>query len=321
MNLDFIAYPLGAVFRFLYNLVSGLDTNLFSAYAMAIILSTILVKMLLLPLTFKQTKSMKAMQDMAPRLKELQDKYGKDPQTLQRKQMELYKEANYNPFSGCLPLLIQFPIIIAFFYVLRDPVFAFSDFGASFSLAELASKIGLDLSVLNETLKNSGESTIKTLQGLINYATTANIDYSQIADAIVISGDKFWIWTNNFNRSFLWIKDLSFASNVVLSNGTLNGLNMGISLPIIGSALPILAAISGYTTYLTSKMTNSAQMATMNEQQKSTQSTMNIMMPIIIFVTALNFPSGLALYWVVSNVFQLVQQWVIMNSSKRVKEE
>ena len=64
---------------------------------------------------------MKKMQELSPKLQELQQKYGKDPQTLQRKQMELYKEANYSPFSGCLPLLIQFPIIIAFFYVIRDP--------------------------------------------------------------------------------------------------------------------------------------------------------------------------------------------------------
>ncbi len=103
-------------------MVSGLDSQYVSAYAIAIILSTIIFKAIMLPFTLKQTKSMKKMQEMNPKIKELQEKYGKDPQTLQRKQMELYKEANYSPFSGCLPMLIQFPILISFFYVIQQPV-------------------------------------------------------------------------------------------------------------------------------------------------------------------------------------------------------
>jgi len=209
-----------------------------------------------LPLTLKQSKSMKKMQELSPKLQELQKKYGKDPQTLQRKQMELYKEANYSPFSGCLPLLIQFPIIIAFFYVIRDPVrYVFRD------------------QVLFDTI----------------------------------------------NRSFLWIKDLGFTENHVFDGGLVNGLSMGgMSLPFLGYAFPILAVISGVTTYLTTKLT--AQ-PSLNEQQASTQRTMNTMMPIMIFVFSIQFPAGLALYWVVSNLFQLVQQLIVLNSSKNPKEE
>lgn len=261
MNLDFICYPIGMLVKLLYNIVSVLDTKVLSAYAISIILATIAFKLVLMPLTLKQTKSMKKMQDLNPKIKELQEKYGKDPQTLQRKQMELYKEANYNPMSGCLPMLIQMPILIAFFYVIQQPVkFVFQD--------------------------------------------------QALFDAM--------------NKSFLWIKDLGFAENHLFNQGDLssvNGLSMfGASLPFIGAAFPILAAVSGYSTYLTSKMTASSQ-PSMSEQQETTQKTMTMMMPIMLFVFSIQFPAGLALYWVVSNLFQVAQQYVILNSSKKPKEE
>jgi len=79
-----------------------------------------------------------------------------------------------------------------------------------------------------------------------------------------------------------------------------------------------LAVITGIITYLTTKMT--AQ-PSINEQQASTQKTMNMMMPIMIFVFSIQFPAGLALYWVISNLFQLVQQFIVLNSSKNPKEE
>ncbi len=259
MSLDFIAIPMGWLMRFIYNIVAPLDTKYLSAYAISIILATIVVKFLLLPLTLKQTKSMKVMQDMAPRVKELQDKYGKDPQTLQRKQMELYKEANYNPMSGCLPMLIQLPLIMAFFYVIQQPV------------------------------------------------------------KYVFGGDQSAF--DIINKSFLWITDLGFTDGHVFENGLVNGFSMGFSLPFIGASIPILAGVSAYTTYLTSKMSMSTQAATMNEQQRSTQNMMTMMMPIMIFVMSIGFPTGLVLYWVVGNIFQLVQQWLILNSSKKVKEE
>jgi len=255
--LDFICYPMGALVKLLYNAVSVLDNAVFSAYSISIILSTIIFKLIVMPLTLKQTKSMKKMQEMGPKIKELQDKYGKDPQTLQRKQMELYKEANYNPASGCLPLLIQMPILISFFYVLQQPVkFIFQD----------------------------------------------------------------QAFFDSINKSFFWINDLGFAENFVFGDGIVNGLSIGGTLPFLGAAIPILAILTGLSTYLTSKMSMQGQ-PVMNDQQMATQKMMTTMMPVMIFVMSLNFPSGLGLYWVISNVFQLVQQYVIMHSSKKSGEE
>lgn len=255
MNLDFIAKPMGMLVELLYNMVSGLDSSYLSAYAIAIILSTIIFKAIMMPFTLKQSKSMRKMQEISPQIKELQEKYGKDPQTLQRKQMELYKEANYSPFSGCLPMLLQFPILIAFFYVIRSP------------------------------------------------------------EIYVFENQEAY---NLINKTFLWINDLSFAENYLFEDGIVNGISMGMALPFIGAALPILAAVSGFTTYLTTKMTSQPAI---NDQQASTQKSMNMMMPVMIFIFGLQFPAGLALYWVVSNLFQLAQQYIIMNSSKNPKEE
>ena len=84
-------------------------------YGLAIIMMTIIIKVALFPLTQKQMKSMKGLQIIQPRIKLLQERYKDDPQTLQAKMGELYKEHNVNPLGGCLPLLVQMPIFIAFY--------------------------------------------------------------------------------------------------------------------------------------------------------------------------------------------------------------
>lgn len=85
-------------------------------YGIAIILLTILIKMILYPLTNKQMKSMMGMQQIQPKIKEIQDKWkAKDPKKMQEEIMKLYKEHNVNPMAGCLPLLIQMPILIALY--------------------------------------------------------------------------------------------------------------------------------------------------------------------------------------------------------------
>lgn len=86
------------------------------SYGLAIILLTVLIKTVLYPLTKKQMKSMYAMQQLQPKVKEIQDKWKKkDPKKMQQMIMDLYKEYNVNPLAGCLPLLLQMPILIALY--------------------------------------------------------------------------------------------------------------------------------------------------------------------------------------------------------------
>ncbi|MGL6153921.1 YidC/Oxa1 family membrane protein insertase [Cetobacterium sp. SF1] len=89
------------------------------SYGLAIIGLTILIKIILLPLTLKQDKSMRAMKKLQPQLDALKQQFGHDPQLLNQKTMELYKEKKVNPAGGCLPLIIQLPILWALFGVLR----------------------------------------------------------------------------------------------------------------------------------------------------------------------------------------------------------
>lgn len=226
----------GTIFKLVYDMVSAIGTEpkSISYYGISILIMTLLFKLLLLPLSLNQVKSTKKMNEIQPKMQEIQKKYKNDPQTQQAKMMALYKEYNYNPMSGCLPLLIQFPIIIAFFNVLRDPVkFVFKD-----------PKV-----------------------------------YEMIA------------------KNFFWISNLEQPD------------------PIIWG-LPLVAAI---TTYLQSQVMMSSMPS--DPQAQSTQKMMNIFLPLMIFWTARSFPAGLALYWVVGNVFQIIQSLLTNRSLGKVKEE
>jgi YidC/Oxa1 family membrane protein insertase len=234
--INLLAKPLGALLKLVFDLVSkiGVEPAHFSFYAMAIIITTIIFKCILLPIGLSQSKSMKKMKDIQPQLQEIQKKYKSDPKTLQAKTMEVYKKNKYNPFSGCLIMLIQLPIILAFFYVMKDPV---------------------------------------------KYVFTANPEI-----------------LSTINKSFFWITDLEKPD------------------PLIWG-LPLLSAV---TTYL-----QSVTMGTQNMDAKtaSTQKTMNIVLPIMIWWAAKSFPAGLALYWVISNVFQIVQQMISNRALGDIKEE
>lgn len=121
MNLNVLVNPLISLFDLI---VKGLKTvginNLSINYFLTISIFTFIIKSLILPLTIKQTKTTIKTQELQPKLKALQEKYKNDPKTLQQKQMEMYKENGANPLMGCLPLLIQMPIFIAMYSVIRQ---------------------------------------------------------------------------------------------------------------------------------------------------------------------------------------------------------
>lgn len=110
-----IEYLMSVILSALYSLTEVLGVP---SYGLAIILLTILIKILVYPLTKKQLQSMKAMQRIQPQMKKLQDKYKDNPQVLQQKLMELYQKEGANPMSGCLPMLIQMPILMGMYYTL-----------------------------------------------------------------------------------------------------------------------------------------------------------------------------------------------------------
>ncbi|AZV58976.1 membrane protein insertase YidC [Clostridium sp. AWRP] len=107
-------------FEFLHHSVTSVIPNQNMSYGIAIILMTIIIRIIILPLGIKQARSSLIMNEIQPEVKKLQEKYKKDPQKAQQEMMKLYKEKGASPFSGCLPLLIQWPILIALYYVFNN---------------------------------------------------------------------------------------------------------------------------------------------------------------------------------------------------------
>lgn len=198
--------------------------NLVQNYGVAIILFTILFKTILLPLNIKQTKSMREMQALQPELQQLQKKYKNNPEKLNQETMKLYKIYKVNPAAGCLPLLLQLPIIYGLFGALRDP------------------------------------------------------------GRWVFSGDLTAV-----EQSFFWIPNLNHPDPYYI--------------------LPILCIVF---TFITQKFTMVAQKGTMTPENEKTQKIMMWVMPIFIGFAAAGMPAGVALYWVVQNIYTFIQQFFML---------
>lgn len=113
--INFIAEILGTLIRFIYNLVG-------QNYGLSIIIFTILTKILLFPITYKQSKAMDEMNKLAPLEKEIREKYKGNKEKMSEELMKVYEQHKVNPMGGCLPLLIQIPIIFAMFYIVKQPL-------------------------------------------------------------------------------------------------------------------------------------------------------------------------------------------------------
>lgn len=189
--------------------------NALGNYGWAILVVTVMIRLLVLPLTLKQMKSSQAMQALQPEMKKLQEKYKSNQQKLQEETMKLFQKHNVNPLAGCFPLLIQLPILIAFYQAIMR----------------------------NQEIAKS---------------------------------------------SFLWME-------------------LGQADPTF--ILPILAAV---TTYLQSIVMGMGD----NPQARA----FIFIMPIMIFVLAFSFPAAMALYWVYSNLFTIVQ-YMLLGNKYKVKRE
>lgn len=193
------------------------------SYGIAIIITTLIVRLVIMPLMAKQVKSSQAMQELQPKIKALQEKYSSKDQNTQKKlqeeQMKLFQENNVNPFAGCLPLLIQMPILFAFYQAIMRT------------------------------------QEIKT-------------------------------------QSFLWFQ-------------------LGAADPFY--ILPVIAAV---TTFLQQKI-----MMGRTGNTNPQMAMMTYVFPLMVAIPALYFPSALALYWVVGNIFMIFQTYIIYEKHDNSKAE
>ncbi|WP_405379427.1 YidC/Oxa1 family membrane protein insertase [Phascolarctobacterium sp.] len=115
--MDFLSNIVQQVITIIYHFISSFGV---ANYGVAIVVMTILVKLLLYPLSKKQIESTKAMMELQPKMKAIQEKYKDDKQRLNMELANLYKSEGVNPLAGCLPLVVQMPIMIGIFYGIRD---------------------------------------------------------------------------------------------------------------------------------------------------------------------------------------------------------
>lgn len=113
----------GTIMTYIYQGVEslGLEPEFISYFGITILVITVLFKLITIPVTLNSMKSQEMNQKLQPKMKEIQNKYKNDPQQMNMKMAELYKEHDFNPMSGCLPMLLQFFLIIAMFGVMREP--------------------------------------------------------------------------------------------------------------------------------------------------------------------------------------------------------
>ncbi len=189
-------------FQFLYSLTVSMGIP---SYALAIIFLTLIIKIFLYPLTYKQMNSMKKMQEVQPQIAAAQAKYKKNPQKSQQVLMEIYKENNINPMAGCLPLLIQMPILIALFQALRT--FQYSDIGAGFFwVAHLRDPDPIILPIIVAATTylqtkisappSTGNSSAASTQKMMLYFMPLMIGYMSTKFPAGLS--LYWIWFNIF---------------------------------------------------------------------------------------------------------------------------
>lgn len=126
--------------QFIYGLYNLTDAVGFPSYALAIIFLGLIVRVILLPLTIMQMKSMIGMTDIQPELQQLQQKYANNREKLSEEMMKLYKEYNVKPAAGCLPILIQLPILYILFYAIRSFDFANAEHANFFWISSLNDK-------------------------------------------------------------------------------------------------------------------------------------------------------------------------------------
>lgn len=287
MNLDLIAIPLGKFLLFIYNSVA------FQNYGLAIIIFTIIVKLALLPLTLKQLKSSAKQQELQPIIADIQKRYKDDKEKLNQEMMKVYKENNFNPASGCLPLLIQMPILLTLYWVIVQPL----KFMLGKSPEVITTLIEVARKGLNITVQAMGfQKELATL----NYFNENREALSQVTGLLKSSE------LIDFN-SFL---GLHLGEIAKYDPNLLFGEKAYIYIPLF-----ILAIVATATTFISTKLTMPKKKPNSGAQQNAMGSSMtNSMMyigPIMTLMFSFQLPAGVVLYWMIGYVFAIFQQLYI----------
>lgn len=309
----------GYLLKFLYVLVNN-------NFGFAIILFSILLRIILLPITIKQQKTMQKTSKLQGQLKALQLKYKNDQAKLQKETMELYKRENMSPFSGCLSAIAQIVIILSVFYLVSQPLTYMYHVNGSNNVNKegyIVSKDGT-LSEENDTIKTYNELNKIAIDK--QYNRYREIRITHLVD------DEYQKIKNDIDNPNIENKEELQKKLDSLDSLKINMDFLGLDLSKVPNEnlgdfkvyiIPILYVISSFISIkISTNMQNNKKKDDKDEKEKNKDNeeldptaqmskSMSYIMPIMTVSIAFIAPLGLALYWFVSNVLMIAERFII----------
>ena len=318
-------------------------------YGLAIIVLTIIV-MFLWPLNVSQQRSMRQMQTLQPKLKAIQERYKNDPQKMQMKMMEFYKEHKFNPMGGCLPLLVQMPVFILLYSALMSPQFIQIAHDTQFLFVKsLATTLRATAGISNDGMMGTSKYDTfilgKTATVYLPNETLENVKVDKPNKALEVQGElvpgepiDFKVSLDQLDLKFSQLDQIQKADMSITDVNTKetekvtferNGGLLTASVPskevehTFHWDVLVLIALFGLTMWLSQKLMMAQNKNAMSDDptQQAIQKSMGTFMPVMIIATfvIIPIPAGVLIYLIVSNVIQVLQT-VIVNKQMDAEE-
>lgn len=296
----YICVPFAWLVRLFYDLTNS--------YGVALILFTLVIKLIMLPFQMKSKKSMMRMSRVSGQMQELQKRYAKNQAKLQEEMQKLYEEEGVNPMSGCLWSLIPFPILIALYSIIRQPITHFMMLSKDVlqTVVQSAADAGVNLTNIVMMDKATGAPALK--DGLYQMAAYGQINLVKAVQEMGLSTPEGWF---DMNYNFLGL-DLTATPWEYVKSFTFTWAVIGVIL------IPILAGLSQF---VFSKLTMKTQPQA-DAAGGASMKSMMYMMPLMSVYIAFIMPAALGVYWIAQSVFSLIQEAILNKTfSAKLSEE
>lgn len=296
----YICVPFAWLVRLFYNLTNS--------YGVALILFTLVIKLIMLPFQMKSKKSMMRMSRVSGQMQELQKRYAKNQAKLQEEMQKLYEEEGVNPMSGCLWSLIPFPILIALYSIIRQPITHFMMLSKDVLQTVVQSAADAGVNLTNIVMMDKATGTPALKDGLYQLASYGQINLVKAVQEMGLSTPEGWF---DMNYNFLGL-DLTATPWEYVKNFTFTWAVIGVIL------IPILAGLSQF---VSSKLTMKTQPQA-DAAGGASMKSMMYMMPLMSVYIAFIMPAALGVYWIAQSVFSLIQEAILNKTfSAKLSEE
>ena len=296
----YICVPFAWLVRLFYNLTNS--------YGVALILFTLVIKLIMLPFQMKSKKSMMRMSRVSGQMQELQKRYAKNQAKLQEEMQKLYEEEGVNPMSGCLWSLIPFPILIALYSIIHQPITHFMMLSKDVLQTVVQSAADAGVNLTNIVMMDKATGTPALKDGLYQLASYGQINLVKAVQEMGLSTPEGWF---DMNYNFLGL-DLTATPWEYVKSFTFTWAVIGVIL------IPILAGLSQF---VFSKLTMKTQPQA-DAAGGASMKSMMYMMPLMSVYIAFIMPAALGVYWIAQSVFSLIQEAILNKTfSAKLSEE